>query len=292
MRFTLTNERFAFRKPQKSVRIALIGDFGSRPDEAMKKLCAQSECAVRQHHEAMTVQTSDFCKGRAWDALRRFRPRCLHYLTGPTIFNLMALKFHQLTLPGRAVTVATGLRPYLGRMGRMLLPWVALDADFVYGDTEVILEDGTILQSRPETSFHPLILRYGANVFSQPACFFRRRTGEKLGWLDPNLHWSMDYEFWLRAAASGAAFKQIKKLVARFRLHQLSKTGSNHAKTRREHYECYRRHTRNVLLRPKPIYRALKVCYRSLRVLRLYFERGVWQPEQYSRTLRRLNMAR
>jgi glycosyltransferase involved in cell wall biosynthesis len=109
------------------VRIALIGSFGSRPDEGMRKVCGHFESAVRQQHDVMTVETSDFCEGRAWRALRRFRPLCLHYVTGPTVFSLIALKLHKLTLPGRVVTVATGLRPYLGRMGRALLPSLAPD---------------------------------------------------------------------------------------------------------------------------------------------------------------------
>lgn len=109
------------------MRIALIGIFGVRTDEGMRKLCSQFETAVRPHHEVMTVNTGDFCRGRAWRALRRFRPDCLHYLTGPTIFSLTALKFHRQTLPGRVTTVATGIRPYLSAAGRRLLPLVAPD---------------------------------------------------------------------------------------------------------------------------------------------------------------------
>lgn len=93
----------------------------------MKKICGQIEAAAREQHEVLAVGTKNFCKGRAWRDLRRFRPDCLHYLTGPTVFSLAGLKFHQLTLPGRIPTIATGLRPYLGRMGRGLLPVIAPD---------------------------------------------------------------------------------------------------------------------------------------------------------------------
>ena len=109
------------------MRLVLIGAFGGLPDEGMRKLCAQFESAAREQHEVFAVQTSDFCLARAWTGLRRFRPSCLHYLTGPTLFSLLALKFHRLTLPGRPLTVATGLRPYLGGVGRRLLPWMAPD---------------------------------------------------------------------------------------------------------------------------------------------------------------------
>lgn len=110
------------------MRIALIGIFGSKIDEGMRKLCVQMETAARhQQHEVLTVQTGDFCRGKAWAELRRFRPRCLHYLTGPTVFSLSALKFHSLTLPAPVTTVATGIRPYLSSNGRRMLPWMAPD---------------------------------------------------------------------------------------------------------------------------------------------------------------------
>lgn len=109
------------------MRIALIGIFGAKIDEGMRKLCVQIEAAAGSGHEVLTVQTGDFCRGRAWSALRQFRPDCLHYLTGPTVFSLLALKFHRLTLPGRVTTVATGIRPYLSGTGRALLPALAPD---------------------------------------------------------------------------------------------------------------------------------------------------------------------
>ncbi len=93
----------------------------------MRKLCFQIEAAVRQSHEVLTVQSSDFCSGRAWSRLRQFRPHCLHYLTGPTIYSLLALRFHQLALPRHPTTVVTGTRPYLNRLGRAVLPSIAPD---------------------------------------------------------------------------------------------------------------------------------------------------------------------
>jgi glycosyltransferase involved in cell wall biosynthesis len=109
------------------VRIALIGNFGTRPDEGMRKLCGQIETAVRLNHDVMVLQTSEFCMGHSWRALRSFRPLCLHYLTGPTIYSLLALKYHRSTLPSPVFTVATGLRPFLGATSRRLLPLVAPD---------------------------------------------------------------------------------------------------------------------------------------------------------------------
>ncbi|HYC72424.1 MAG TPA: glycosyltransferase [Opitutaceae bacterium] len=110
-----------------SLRIALIGDFGGRTDEGMRKLCAQVEAAARAAHEILLVGTRDFASGRAWRRLRAFRPDCLHYLTGPTWRSLAALRAHRSTLPGRPRTIATGIRPYLGPVTRRALPALAPD---------------------------------------------------------------------------------------------------------------------------------------------------------------------
>lgn len=109
------------------MKIALIGSFGIRPDEGLRKLCLQFEAAARADHEVLTVQTGDFCSGRAWTKLRKFRPDVLHYLTGPTLFSLVALYLNRLTLPGHPRTIATGTRPYFGLTGRLLMRLIAPD---------------------------------------------------------------------------------------------------------------------------------------------------------------------
>lgn len=43
-----------------------------------------------------------------------------------------------------------------------------------------------------------------ANVISQPSCFFRRAACEKAGGLDESLHYTMDWELWIRLFRSGA----------------------------------------------------------------------------------------
>ncbi len=109
------------------MRIALIGVFSPRTDEGMRKICRQIEANVRTEHETLCVQSRSFCTGVAWPDLRRFRPQCLHYLTGPTIRSILALRLHKATLPGRPITVASGIRPFLGLVARRALRWIAPD---------------------------------------------------------------------------------------------------------------------------------------------------------------------
>lgn len=109
------------------MRLVLVGRFNGRPDEAMRKMCGDLYDWAVSHYSVCAIDTRRFCTGLAWWELRRFRPECVHYLTGPTLASLAALRAHRLTLPGRPTTIATGTRPYLGPGGRRLLRFYAPD---------------------------------------------------------------------------------------------------------------------------------------------------------------------
>jgi glycosyltransferase involved in cell wall biosynthesis len=61
------------------------------------------------------------------------------------------------------------------------------------------------------------------NFVSQPSTFFRRRVILKHR-LDVDLHFAMDYEYWLRLAGDGFKFKHANRILAAFRIHQAAKT--------------------------------------------------------------------
>jgi glycosyltransferase involved in cell wall biosynthesis len=62
------------------------------------------------------------------------------------------------------------------------------------------------------------------NFIPQPAVFWRRNFGQEIGLLDKSLHYTMDYDFWLRM---GWHFDPlfIDQVLAQFRVHESSKTG-------------------------------------------------------------------
>jgi glycosyltransferase involved in cell wall biosynthesis len=62
------------------------------------------------------------------------------------------------------------------------------------------------------------------NCIPQPAVFWRRSFGTTAGPLDPSLHFTMDYDLWLRMVRL-APPKILHQTVAAFRVHGHSKTG-------------------------------------------------------------------
>jgi glycosyltransferase involved in cell wall biosynthesis len=98
--------------------------------------------------------------------------------------------------------------------------------DFIYGDYLIIDETGKTLLSKKEIDFDWEIMLCGLNYIAQPNVFFRRRVFDKVGFLSDTLHYVMDYEFWLRAAAYGFHFQHIPSTFAACRWHLGAKTVS------------------------------------------------------------------
>jgi len=98
--------------------------------------------------------------------------------------------------------------------------------DFVYGDYLIIDQAGKTLISKKEIDFDWEIMLCGLNYIAQPNVFFRSRVFNKLGYLNDSLHYVMDYEFWLRAAAQGFRFQHIPSTFAACRWHLGAKTVS------------------------------------------------------------------
>jgi len=60
-------------------------------------------------------------------------------------------------------------------------------------------------------------------VFPQPAAFFRKSWVEKVGYLDEELHYGMDYDLFMRLALV-CDFSAVDTVFARYRLHSQSKS--------------------------------------------------------------------
>jgi glycosyltransferase involved in cell wall biosynthesis len=99
--------------------------------------------------------------------------------------------------------------------------------DVVYGRLERIDASGRLLPTpllpKDRVDFD-LSQVLGECVVNQPGSFWRKRVMEQVGVLDEELHYSLDYEYWIRLALAGARFMHLPDTVARFRLSSGSKT--------------------------------------------------------------------
>lgn len=76
-------------------------------------------------------------------------------------------------------------------------------------------------------------LRQGCNI-SQPSCFFRRRACDEAGGLDGDLHYTMDWDLWLRLEAIGARFAFVGEPLSAVFWGEGTKTSGFNAARRRE----------------------------------------------------------
>jgi glycosyltransferase involved in cell wall biosynthesis len=101
------------------------------------------------------------------------------------------------------------------------------DADVIYGDFTLMNEDGQILRVRREIAFNRFILLYHRVLYiPTPSTFFRRRVFAEGNLLKQDLHYAMDYEFFVRLASAGYRIQHIPYVLADFRVHPASKSSS------------------------------------------------------------------
>lgn len=95
------------------------------------------------------------------------------------------------------------------------------DADVIYGDLAYVDATSTVTEIDVRPDFDRDSLRYRSLV-GQPAAFFRADVlaDERL---DEDLHYCMDWEFWLRLSAD-YEFVHVRDVLAGFRYHAAQKT--------------------------------------------------------------------
>lgn len=93
----------------------------------------------------------------------------------------------------------------------------------IYGDADHIDEVDQYIDTYPTADFKAAALRDRCFI-CQPSAFFRRQAAVEHGGLRGSLRYCLDYEFWLRLAASGVIFKRTRKLLAHSRMYANNKT--------------------------------------------------------------------
>ncbi len=149
---------------------------------------------------------------------------------------------------------------------------------FIYGSCQHILADGTIFHIKKPVDFDAGILRYGQNLFAQPASFFHRRVLDKIGLLNEKLLYAMDYEFWIRAYNEGFKFKNIEVLLAAFRFHGESKTVGGRYKQKKEYEQVTLNRVLGLRMNRKNLFvtRGIISLYRLKNVFLRWIQYGQW----------------
>jgi len=85
------------------------------------------------------------------------------------------------------------------------------------------------------------------NAVTQPSTFWRRSVHDQLGYLDESLHYTMDYDWWLRLNTLSRPARLNRTLTA-FRIHEESKGGSAYRAQFDEDLATLRRHNDSPVL--------------------------------------------
>ena len=113
----------------------------------------------------------------------------------------------------------------------------------IYGRVNVIDEVGLLTDLRREPGEIDLwSLVHCAKGIDQASTFFRKSVLEKIGYLDEKLHWSMDWDLWVRIG-SHFIIKDIDFVFAKIRLYSGNKTASGGVKRFIEGVRLLRRYS-------------------------------------------------
>jgi len=107
------------------------------------------------------------------------------------------------------------------------------EVDVIYGMADHIDQNDRPFEVYPSEPWNFERLKDTCFI-CQPAAFFRRSVVEKHGLLDDNLHFCMDYEFWLRLGKAGVQFEYIEVKLAGSRLYAENKTLGSRVKVHAE----------------------------------------------------------
>jgi glycosyltransferase involved in cell wall biosynthesis len=99
------------------------------------------------------------------------------------------------------------------------------DWDLLYGRAQTIDEHDRVTGTYRTAPFTLTRLAEDSCI-CQPAAFWRTALAERLGPFNADLHYCMDYEYWLRAARAGALLVHVEDLLAGARLYPETKTAS------------------------------------------------------------------
>ncbi len=111
----------------------------------------------------------------------------------------------------------------------------------LYGNADHLHRDGSLMEPYPVEAWDYRRLQT-ACFLCQPAVFWRREVEERFGVFDPALHFSMDYDYWMRVGKEIGFYHLDGPPLAGSRLHSDTKTLSQRVPAHGEYLQVVLRH--------------------------------------------------
>lgn len=122
--------------------------------------------------------------------------------------------------------------------------------DLLYGDIYFLDEvNHTKIFKKTEQGDYNLFTGKGFYIY-QPTTFFKKKSAEKAGYLEENLHYSFDYDFFLKLLKNGGTL-YLPVILANFRIWENSKTYSQQKNFDAENKLIRKKYGLNIIGRKK-----------------------------------------
>jgi glycosyltransferase involved in cell wall biosynthesis len=115
------------------------------------------------------------------------------------------------------------------------------ETDVVYGHAVFVTESGDFQMYFPAIDPDPAMVRRSCTI-CQPSCFVRRSALERIGGLDTGLHYTMDWDLWMRLYDAGCRFVFLDQVLSAVRIYSGIKTLSGSKRRYHEIDRLLRRH--------------------------------------------------
>ncbi|CAN5194542.1 N/A [soil metagenome] len=97
--------------------------------------------------------------------------------------------------------------------------------DVYFGDKANIDEEGAVIREYLYPPFSGLGIKYTTNMnISNQSTFWKKELFDKFGYLDEDIQFAMDYEYFLRLYMKGASFYKIPELLGALRMYSENKS--------------------------------------------------------------------
>jgi glycosyltransferase involved in cell wall biosynthesis len=185
------------------------------------------------------------------ELVKRYEPWLAYWLSEPDRGQSHAINKGLRRASGEIIAYLNSDDLYLPGAIRQAVQFLSQqeEGDIIYGDCQVVDGESHRIEVVRSREFD-LFVELCRNFVQQPTVFVRRKVLDLVGYIDEELHYAMDFDYWLRAAMK-VKFSYLPVELAAFRITALSKTGEGqiHFATERQKVldRFFRSHTDNTI---------------------------------------------